>query len=77
VTVRIRKSQVGLGDSSGCSPAASDNLEPTPCVRACVRARACVCVWGGHAPVPPLELLNKLGFLKLGVTQFKGTLQYL
>jgi hypothetical protein len=29
VTVRIRKSQVGLGDPSGCSPAAGDDLEPT------------------------------------------------
>jgi len=28
-TVRIRKSQVELGDSSGCSPAAGDDLEPT------------------------------------------------
>jgi len=28
-TVRIGKSQVGLGDSSGCSPAAGDDLEPT------------------------------------------------
>ena len=26
--VRIRKSQVGLGDPSGCSPAAGDDLEP-------------------------------------------------
>jgi hypothetical protein len=27
--VTIRKSQVGLGDSSGCSTAAGDDLEPT------------------------------------------------
>lgn len=26
---RIGKSQVGPGDSSGCSPAAGDDLEPT------------------------------------------------
>jgi len=27
-TVRIKKSQVGLGDCSGCSPATGDALEP-------------------------------------------------